>query len=201
MGGSASKQEEEKSDTNTNEVVVAPGAFTSIDVHGNSVLTSVAVILVLFALASLAYVYLRRLKCCKSSGNHPAGTEGHRRETSWYGDVWPQNRGLFSMGSFGTPGIDVGSWPIDGTGSFRTPRVESTRFSTNPNPAIPLNYHPDSPTSTALPPIVIPIHQSPLQLQAPAAAAGREEEADFNNREEGFAKLARQLKELNNDKS
>ena len=202
MGGSASKTEEEKSDTNTNEVVVAPRAFTSIDVHGNSVLTSVAVILVLLALASLAYFYFRRFRCCKSGDTYPVGTEGHRRESSWYGEMWPQNRGLFSMGNFGTQGIDVGNWPIDGTGSYRPSRGDGSRFSTSPSSQIPLKYFPDSPTSSSLPPIVIPIHQSPLQtLQTSGTSTSREEEMGYSNSEqEGFAKLARQLKELH-DKS
>ena len=55
MGGSESKVDEEKVDENENKVVnqISPAAFTSIDVHGNSVLSSIVILLVILSLVFL----------------------------------------------------------------------------------------------------------------------------------------------------
>ena len=112
MGGSESKVDEEKVDENENQLVneISPRAFTSIDVHGNSILSSVVILLVILSLMFLGYLLLKRYGCCKttSRNNFPPETEGRRRQESWYGAVWPQNRGLFGQE------IPFGSMTVDG---------------------------------------------------------------------------------------
>ena len=98
MGGGSSKVDEEKVDENENQLVneISPKAFTSIDVHGNSILSSVVVLLVILSLMFLGYLLIKHYGCCgtTSRNNPPPGTVGRRRQEPWYGML---NRALWDQ--------------------------------------------------------------------------------------------------------
>ena len=172
MGGSESKVDEEKVDENENKVVnqISPAAFTSIDVHGNSVLSSIVILLVILSLVFLGYLLLKRYGCCKtySRSNFPPRAEGHRRQESLYGALWSQNRGNFGHD------LPFGSMTIDGYDrgiGYRN--VEANRLPYAPNhvlpiaappPILPLTYaNSNISTASQPPPIIIqtsPHHQN-----------------------------------------
>ena len=164
MGGSESKVDEEKVDENENKLVneISPRAFTSIDVHGNSVLSSIVILLVILALMFLGYLLLKRYGCCKTTSRNifPPGTEGRRRQESWYGAVWPQNRGLFGQE------IPFGSMTVDGYDrgvGYRNIEANRLPFVQNqvlplaaPPPILPIKYaNSEISTNAHAPPIII----------------------------------------------
>jgi len=98
MGGGSSKVDEEKVDENENQLVneISPRAFTSIDVHGNSILSSVVILLVILSLMFLGYLLLKRYGCCGTTSRNtgPPGIEDRRRQDPWYGML---NRALWDQ--------------------------------------------------------------------------------------------------------
>ena len=208
MGGSESKVDEEKQDENENKLVnqISPRAFTSIDVHGNSVLSSIVILLVILSLVFLGYLLLKRYGCCKSSrsSNFPAGTEGHRRQESWYGGIWPNNHGLCGQE------IPFGSMTVDGYDrGNRFRNVEAPRFPIAPNqvlsiagppPILPLRYeNANSNISTAQPPPIIiqttPHHQNRERENFPPAEFMPKKEA----RREAFERLQGDINKMRDD--
>ena len=219
MGGSDSKVEEEKTDENEVINQISPRAFTSIDVHGSSVLTSIVVLLVILAFFFLMYLVLKRYGCCTSRtrGDFEPGTEGYRRANSWYGSVWPQNRGLFDQN------IEFGSMPIEeyDRSSRHLRHVDRARYLngpshvlpiTGPPPMLPIKYdYANSASTTTNPPIIIqtagPSHRSTphREREYPSDRFLPKEAREIRDsileaRKEGFERLQEELDKMKEDR-
>ena len=157
MGGSESKVDEEKVDENENKLVneISPRAFTSIDVHGNSVLSSVVILLVILSLMFLGYLLLKRYGCCGTTNRNtfPPRTEGRRRQESWYDML---NRGLWDQEIPFGDGYDRGI-------GYRNVEANRLPFVQNqvlplaaPPPILPIKYaNSEISTNAHAPPIII----------------------------------------------
>ena len=160
MGGGSSKVDEEKVDENENQLVnvISPRAFTSIDVHGNSILSSVVILLVILSLMFLGYLLLKHYGCCgtTSRNNFPPGTEGRRRQESWYGML---NRGLWDQEIPFGDGYDRGI-------GYRN--VEANRLPFVQNQVLPLAAPPHQVLPLAAPPPILPIKYANSEISTNA---------------------------------
>ena len=183
MGGSESKVDEEKVDENENKLVneISPRAFTSIDVHGNSVLSSVVILLVILSLMFLGYLLLKRYGCCGTTNRNtfPPGTEGRRRQESWYSML---NRGLWDQEIPFVDGYDRGI-------GYRNVEANRLPFVQNqvlplaaPPPILPIKYANSefSTNNTHAPPIII----QTTQPATPHYGYQSKEHEEFSSRKE-----------------
>ena len=156
--------DEEKVDENENQLVneISPRAFTSIDVHGNSILSSVVILLVILSLMFLGYLLLKRYGCCGTTNRNtfPPGTEGRRGQESWYGML---NRGLWDQE---IPFVDGYNRGI-GYGN-----VEANRLPFVQNHVLPLAAPPpiNQVLPLAAPPPILPIKYANSEISTNTSA-------------------------------